>query len=335
MSWPAVALDTPLRDLIGTSVVAEVADEAGTPHVLVARFAAGAKGVRVDHTMRIVETTDRLARRWGGALGSTLPQDTPLDAAFLALRHVRMSRAARPDVRWPALGGRTLAVTIALSVVAIGLLLSVLVDSADPALMAMVYGPLATAVFWPRRDGTASMAPGPRVLDDERELTPEAILELMPPATALSAQGPTPVDRADVVRAAYGELLGDVVYRIENSALFDASVPATQRFQLALLSWEPDADDADALATELEESFAAARSNAERLGLDHLPLTAREPAQRASRAAALALGTEQPAEREAAAGRAAELLSNLALYYLPTIDPGVASLVGERRAISS
>ncbi len=143
------------------------------------------------------------------------------------------------------------------------------------------------------------------------------------------AAGPGPVDRVAVVQEAYGELLGDIVYRIESSALFDAAVPQTQRFQVALVTWDPDATDADALATEVEESFAAARAYAEKVGLEHLPLTARGPARRAVKAAITALSGAD-AEREAAAGAAAGILRGLTLCYLPVIDPAQPSLIAAR-----
>ncbi|MDO5534778.1 MAG: hypothetical protein Q4F65_09020 [Propionibacteriaceae bacterium] len=339
MSWTPIAADTPLRDLIGTSVVAEVRDavedeeEDEVSHVVVARFRADPRGVRIDEVLRRLDTGDVASHRWGAPWRSVLPEATPLDAALLALRRVRTLRAAQVPVRWPAVGGRVLSVVVAVLIMVPVLWRAFAAGDPGVSVLAVVYGPLVGALFWPRRTGTPSLAPGPKITDDWRDLTPRRVLELLPSAPPLSGRGPTPADRAGVVRARYGELLSDVIYRIENSALFDASVPQTQRFQLALLAWDPAAENADALATELEESFAAARRIAEDLGLEHLPTTAREPARRAALVVTTALGTEEAPEREAAARKAADLLNDLALYYLPAIDPGVPSLVGERRAI--
>ncbi len=86
-----------------------------------------------------------------------------------------------------------------------------------------------------------------------------------------AVSGPTPSERVQVVQERYGALLTDAVYRIENSALFDAAVPSTQRFQVALATWDPDAPDAVGLASQIETTFQNAREDAERLGFDHLP----------------------------------------------------------------
>lgn len=154
----------------------------------------------------------------------------------------------------------------------------------------------------------------------------------LPPAPV----GPTPTERVERIKAAYGALLTDVPYRIENSALFDAAVPQTQRFQVALLLWQ-DAETSGAspadLASEVEESFALARAEAERRGLAHLPESARGPARTATKASRVALAATTAGEREAGARQAAEILGSLALYYLPVIDPGAPSLLGTRRAI--
>ncbi len=122
-------------------------------------------------------------------------------------------------------------------------------------------------------------------------------------------------------------------WRIEFSALFDSAVLQTARFQIALLSWDSGAPRADRLATEVEASFAAARSHAESLGWAHLPTTAREPARRARLAALTALGDGPEGERAAARQRVAGILGSLALYYLPPVDPDTPQLIGERRAI--
>ena len=176
---------------------------------------------------------------------------------------------------------------------------------------------------------------------EDGEMRP-SIIAARVPAPALEPGADTapgalaPQDLVHVVKAEYGRLLTDICYRIENSALFDATVTETSRFQVALLSWDsvdPGSSDAAALAREVRESFTVARRHAEQLGWDHLPVAAREPARRARLAAATALGDGPEGERDAARRRVADLLGSLALYYLPPIDPDMPQLIGQRRAI--
>lgn len=138
--------------------------------------------------------------------------------------------------------------------------------------------------------------------------------------------------RAESIKSEYGRLLSDIVYRIDNSALFDSSVPTTERFQTALLVWDDRADasldELDALAADLEISFAVAKDNAETLGLFHLPETARSDARRASKAARLAADSANEGERNASLHQLSRILDSLALYYLPRVT-------GERSALDS
>ena len=69
-------------------------------------------------------------------------------------------------------------------------------------------------------------------------------------------------------------------------------------------------------------TFDAARANADTLGLDHLPVTARDDARRAAGAARLAAGAATEAERAAANAQVVRILGSLALYYLPDVDRG-------------
>ena len=134
--------------------------------------------------------------------------------------------------------------------------------------------------------------------------------------------------RVDAAKETYGALLSDVAYRIENSALFDNAVPESKEFQLRLMQWDdqiahldqPGVGGAalDALAREVALAFDTARANAERLGLSHLPLTARRTARQAIKASALARTSPTEGERAAARDKVAKLLSRLALYYLPS-----------------
>lgn len=128
----------------------------------------------------------------------------------------------------------------------------------------------------------------------------------------------------DDVKEEYGRLLSDIVYRIECPALFDPHQPVSKEFTLALLQWDnndgvANDDERRELARRVRATFAAARANAERIGMDHLPVDARGKAGTALKAARLAVDEKAPApERETALRRAVEILDQLALYYLPT-----------------
>ena len=146
--------------------------------------------------------------------------------------------------------------------------------------------------------------------------------------------------RVGDVKAAYGGLLSDLVYRIENPALFDSKVPATKEFELLLMRWDDEEkglspETAARLAGELELAFAAARKNAETLGIRHLPRTARKNGQKAAHAARLAQQATTTGEREAAMATVIRLLDALALYYMPTPHDIPKMLTGEHPSITS
>lgn len=128
----------------------------------------------------------------------------------------------------------------------------------------------------------------------------------------------------DDVKTEYGRLLSDIAYRIEFPALFDPQEPTSKAFTLALLQWDNndgvvDDDRRRELASEVRATFAAAKANAERLGMDYLPEDARESAGTALKAARLAVDdAATEAERANALERAVQILDELSLYYLPT-----------------
>lgn len=139
------------------------------------------------------------------------------------------------------------------------------------------------------------------------------------------------VARVEGITEEYGRLTSDLAYRIENSALFDASEPLTSEFLVLLGRYDNEAaamptDDLDDLAAELEISYATARDHAEAVGLGHLPVAHRADAHRAAKAARLAAETSSDGERAAALEQVRRILESLSLYYLP------AELV--RRAIT-
>lgn len=131
-------------------------------------------------------------------------------------------------------------------------------------------------------------------------------------------------DRVAAIKDEFGALSTDIVYRIEDSALFDNSVPATERFQTALIAWNSyegeDLARLEELAGAVEITFSVAHDHAATMGLEHLPETARAQARRASNAARLAEGAATEGERTASLHQVARILDALALYYLPTID---------------
>lgn len=145
-------------------------------------------------------------------------------------------------------------------------------------------------------------------------------------------------DRVDEIKADYGELLTDVVYRIESSALFDSSVPLTKEFTLLLMQWDDehrrlDGQALDALSRRISIAFDTARAHAETLGLNHLPLTARRPARRAVKAARLATEAVTEGERVAARTQLAKLLEGLRLHYLPSPSEAPLMVGGSRPAL--
>lgn len=144
--------------------------------------------------------------------------------------------------------------------------------------------------------------------------------------TAEQFQLPAPPQEVDVddVKAEYGRLLSDVVYRIECPALFDPHEPTSKAFTLALLQWDNNDgmlsdEERRALAIRVRSTFDAARANAERIGMAHIPTASREKASTALKAARLAADeSATDAERAAALDRAVAILDELALYYLPS-----------------
>lgn len=133
------------------------------------------------------------------------------------------------------------------------------------------------------------------------------------------------LSRVDEIKEEYGELLSDIVYRIDYPALFDTASPTTEAFQTALVRLEqagdnPPLETVESLVNDLEISYSVARDNAETLGARHLPEHARDDARRASKAARLAANAGTEGERLASLEQVRRILGSLALYYLPTID---------------
>ncbi|MDO5535041.1 MAG: hypothetical protein Q4F65_10365 [Propionibacteriaceae bacterium] len=354
MEWEPVPLDTPLTWL-ATRIVVRGTDEAATERWVGLEISLDAGVAHVQH--RPLFTVGARAAE------ATVPStESTLAETVTDLTGITPLAAAVPPLAWPGerdaddwvrrVAGVVTSIVLALTVVAGAFALESVTGIGwffDPVVVAvcavMLAGTLAVKFLdldlgrWPlgaagwllrRTRSLPPVAPGPvghpDRLTEARERLP------LPPVP----DGPSPTERVDRIKVDYGALMGDVGYRIENSALFDAGVPQTQRFQVALLLWEDavgSGEDPEAAASEVEESFALARVHAEQQGWAHLPAGARDPARTAAKAVRLALASDEPGEREAAARRAAGLLGSLALYYLPVIDPAVPSLLGSPKAL--
>lgn len=337
MSYPPVPLDAAAGDLAGQSVAVVGTGPDGQQTVVLLVFGKVRDGrvlVRLGDTATRTPMPQSVMVRVGAAIR--------LDSLVLAHANVAATRAGLvPRITgsqsWPTFVLEHPRMSL---IVALGFVVAIVLTVAlvwPGALMNAISGALMITIT------AASLrlrsASGEVYAVEDGETRPSVIAARVPvPEAALITGGDhlaglTPQDRVQVVKSEYGRLLTDICYRIENSALFDAAVAETSRFQVALLSWDPDATDAERLAIEVESSFAAARRHAEELGWDHLPTTAREPARRARLAAITALGDGPEGERAAARGRVADILGSLALYYLPPVDADAAQLIGQRRAI--
>lgn len=146
-----------------------------------------------------------------------------------------------------------------------------------------------------------------------------------PVVTTLEERRTAALERADEIKAEYGELLLDIVYRIDYPALFDPAVATTEAFQVALVQYDTrpndlSVPDLESLVNGLEITYSVARDNAETLAERHLPEGVRDDARRASKAANLAVNAATDGERVASLAQVKRILDSLALYYLPKID---------------
>lgn len=134
--------------------------------------------------------------------------------------------------------------------------------------------------------------------------------------------------RVSAIRHAYGAMRTDLVYRIEQPALFDPGVPTTAAFEEALAAFTGgDGTDLlrlEELAARVEVSFNVAVQHAERKGLSHIPPDNRADVRRAAKAARLAVGAGTDGERQASLAKVRRILDTVALYYLPSTDEALA-----------
>lgn len=318
LSLAPVRFQTPLSGL-DSPVVLESEDGSVTVLELLARDEA--------------TTKVRLSR--GDRVDPTYVQAAPLDLELgdFALTHLK----SRPVRAYALPRGstqtrhllRVMALTALVGLVALGLVTLVLVsglpDTAKAFLVvalvtAAVAGPIVRARLRPSVRLSYRTAQGVYPLD--------ALLSARPAAVAAAAS-------VDAVKEEYGALLSDICYRIEHPALFDPADAAAKRLTLALIRWDGRGDDLDAseigaLAGEVRVAFDTARANAETIGMRHLPEAAVPDAQRALKAARLATSTRSPAERSTALRQVAAILSDLALYYLPSPKEAAQMVEGRR-----
>lgn len=126
----------------------------------------------------------------------------------------------------------------------------------------------------------------------------------------------------EAIRQQIGEDRCDPLYVLENGAFFDVGVHSSRMFFAALTAWEDNQasytpDEAAKAASELKVLYDAARLNAERIGVLHLPGNQVDEGKKAQRLLNLARTTPSAGEREAAWAAAAKILLGLNLAYMP------------------
>lgn len=188
---------------------------------------------------------------------------------------------------------------------------------------ALVFGLILAIFRWPRRLSSHRF----HYLADGGQYALEDVFDERPHAEAARA-------KVGELKEEYGALLSDLVYRIENPALFDPAFEPTRVFTAAMIDWDAHAREDSAelglRAAELRVRFDAARAAAEAAGMEYLPAEAREPAGRAAKAARLAASTDSQGERRAALKQAVDILASLAIYYLPNPSEAQEMIEGRR-----
>ena len=129
-------------------------------------------------------------------------------------------------------------------------------------------------------------------------------------------------DVVEAIQQQIGEDRCDPLFVLENGAFFDIKVHPSRMFFAALTAWEDNQasytpDEAAKAAAELKVLYDAARLNAERIGLLHLPGNRVDEGKKAQHLLNLARTTPSAGEREAAWAAAAKILLGLNLAYMP------------------
>ena len=136
------------------------------------------------------------------------PGSVSLRAAVVAHTAVRGTSAAEPPrIRWPISGFR---MTVPVTAVLLVLVLGAAVSLSQPLVLLGAI-PLIGNAWWQREGALLMLQPA---VIEEGQLLPSQVMARIRAEAELA--GPSPLDRVDVVKAAYGRLLGDIVYRIEN-----------------------------------------------------------------------------------------------------------------------
>lgn len=299
--YPEVSLETPLSNL-GEKVLVEFGDDVAildSRSTMDGRFRHLGLHVVGRPAQRIVDVPSQ--RRVGDVA-----------ATMSGLRPTRAFRLPEGGVVDTGEGAGSIILRWLLLTAVVAVVIAFLGDVDAWVRLVAVPAAIGTLVL-ERRLGRRWRGPQWALDTGERTVAPR---ELLPSSVG--------VPDVDAVKEEYGRLVSDIAYRIEHPALFDPHVPLTQEFTLALLRWDNTRhrlgpEEQMALGARVVSAFRAARLNAERIGMDHLPEESREQAATALSAARLA-GDERAtrAERSAAMGRAIRILDALALYYLPT-----------------
>ncbi len=328
--WEPIAPPASLEDVLDTSVLFHGDDPA---RGVVASFTIDELHMVV---MRFARTPDLnvsnvLSFRAGTPLST-------VGARFFPRAGLRV--VAIPPVIWRhrsgGARGRTPAVAVGGTISFV--LLLVLNTAWAAALAIPVAVAVATALWFLMRGGEPTRIQTPGALELDGSNVVEYALERQagqrPEMMRESGRRSHAIQRVAAIRTEFAELQSDIVYRINNSALFDSAVPATERFQMTLIAWEDAGevplDELDSLATDVEIAYSVARNNAETLGLFHLPETARSDGRRAAKAARLAVSSPNHGEREASRHQLIRILNSLALYWLPDVKEATKAIEGTR-----
>ena len=334
--WLPGRTDLRLGDAVGRTIVVAAGEREpeGDVHVLEIE-AAGYKDVRVRSGPLGVST---------GSKVRSAPASRRLDDFMTEHEDLTITRAMlTPQARWPTFipGRRTTHWGALLAGVGAALLFAFYLGKAG-VILAVVSVIISLIIPGRRqlgirihREGNKKPYSRGHVIERLMEIPATAPRQsLVVGAVAAPADRALAIERITQVKERYGELLTDVVYRIENSALFDPAVEPTREFTLAMATWDDQhttlsPDEAAALSREVRLAFDTARAQAEALGLNHLPETARADADRAAKTARMAMHATTDGERAAAIEQTNRILTTLALYYLP--DPAeTAKALGGR-----
>lgn len=327
--WRPIPTTTILADLLGTSVL--IHGENGNEGVMATFTILSDTGNIV---MRVARTPDLDS---SGIL--TFPANTPLmtpASKYFPTTDLRV--VALPPVSWKhrqeGIRHRTPVVLATAALVLIGMI--ALATPLTAALAIPVAAGVAGSLWLMLRKVSPTRIPMPGTLQlDGSNVVDYAQKRQRGERPELIRQEEQRIRiraRVDSVREEFGRLQSDIVYRIDNSALFDTAVPLTERFQLALMAWQDAGDltldQLDSLAADVEIAYSVARDNAETLGLFHLPETARADGRRASKAARLAVSATNAGEREASRHQLVRILNSLALYFLPDVKEAARAIEG-------